>query len=370
MKRKLISVLLCVFALLLLMGAAAPQQTAVIVSEEESGSLTEPAPVEAEADTAELPSEPEEPVSGEEGEDQTGEEVPETGELPEEPEEGEASEEGEIPEEGESPEEETSTEETPAEEAPVEEMPVNRNILVDGQPVPASVNQYLSGNVSYVSLSVMAQTMDPSAQVTWDAGSRTVKVTTEKLSITATAGALYLEANGRYFYLPEMVQILDGSMTVPLWAVAEAFDAQVEWNADTGVTAITRGSGAVASGDEYYDEDAVFWLSRIIFAESGNQPLEGKMAVGSVVMNRVASPIFPDTIQGVLSQKNQFSPYKNGALAKRDPNESSVIAAKLVLDGGEVEEVAGALWFDGRPGSWASLNREFLATIGGHSFFR
>ncbi len=359
MKRKLISVLLCVFALLLLMGAADPQQTASIVSEEESGSLTEPAPVEAEADTAELPSEPEGPVSGEESEDKSGEEVNEEGEFPEE----------EVPIE-ETPAEEMPTEETSAEEAPVEEMPVNRNILVDGQPVPAGVNRYLSGDVSYVSLSVMAQTLDPSAQVAWDAGTRTVTVTTEKLSITATAGALYMEANGRYFYLPEMVQILDGSMTVPLWAVARAFDAKVEWNADTGVTTVTRGSGAVASGDEYYDEDAVFWLSRIIFAESGNQPLEGKMAVGSVVMNRVASPIFPDTIQGVLSQKNQFSPYRNGALANRVPNEPSIIAAKLVLEGGEVEEVAGALWFDGRPGSWASHNREFLATIGGHSFFR
>ncbi len=353
MKRKLISALLGAFALLLLMGAAAPAQTAAIISEEESAALSEQAPVEAEGDAARLPDKAEEAESPKEQNTpdalfggQTDPDAPEA----------------EQPPVQEAPAEDN----TPAEEA----APVNENILVDGQPVPAGVNQYLSGDVSYVSLAVMAKTLDSTAQVEWDAGTKTAKVTTGKLSITAAAGSLYLEANGRYFYLPEMVQMLDGSMTVPLWALARAFDAQVEWNAETGVTKITRGSGAVLSGDAYYDENSLFWLSRIIYAESGNQSLEGQMAVGNVVLNRVESPIFPDTIKGVIAQKNQFSPYRNGALADRTPNGSSVIAAKLVLDGGEVEETEGALWFDGRPGSWASLNREFLATIGGHSFFR
>ena len=88
-----------------------------------------------------------------------------------------------------------------------------------------------------------------------------------------------------------------------------------------------------------------------IYAESGNQPLEGQMAVGNVVLNRVASPIYPNTIEGVLAQKNQFSTYQSGSLAKRTPNESSVIAAKLVLDGGVVEETRGALYFDSSVGS-------------------
>ena len=133
---------------------------------------------------------------------------------------------------------------------------------------------------------------------------------------------------------------------------------------------MTRGSGAIQSGDQYYNQEDLFWLSRVIYAESGNQPLEGKMAVGNVVMNRVASPIYPNTVEGVLAQKNQFSTYKSGALADRTPNESSIIAAKLVLDGGVVEEVRNALFFDSTAGSWASRHKQCIAVIGGHKFYQ
>ena len=94
------------------------------------------------------------------------------------------------------------------------------------------------------------------------------------------------------------------------------------------------------------------------------------MAVANVVLNRVSNPIFPNSIQGVLAQKNQFSTYKGGKLANRTPNEGSIIAAKLVLDGGVVEEVESALWFDSKCGnSWAARNKTLMATIGGHKFY-
>ena len=110
---------------------------------------------------------------------------------------------------------------------------------------------------------------------------------------------------------------------------------------------------------------SLYWLSRIIYAESGNQILEGKIAVGNVVMNRVNSPKFPDNIYDVLYQKNQFSPASSGSL-KRTPNAESVIAAKLVLEG--VEIVPGALFFN-RAGMacYASRNRAYLTTIGADS---
>lgn len=79
----------------------------------------------------------------------------------------------------------------------------------------------------------------------------------------------------------------------------------------------------------------------MVYAESGNQSLDGKIAVANVVLNRVKSPIFPNTIEGVLAQKNQFPTYGSGSLAKRTPNEGSIIAAKLAMDGAVVEEAAG-----------------------------
>ena len=118
-------------------------------------------------------------------------------------------------------------------------------------------------------------------------------------------------------------------------------------------------------GDEAYDSDALYWLSHIIYCESGNQPLAGKVAVGNVVMNRVADPRFPNTIYDVLFQKNQFSPVSSGSI-RREPNWDSVVAAKLVLDGAKVTD---ALFFNGVRAR-APKGRAYVTTIGDHAFYK
>ena len=93
------------------------------------------------------------------------------------------------------------------------------------------------------------------------------------------------------------------------------------------------------------------------------------MAVGNVVLNRVADPAFSNTVEGVLAQKNQFSSYRTGAMANTKPSQGSVIAAKLVLDGGVVEATRGATFFDSNANSWAAKNKRFIATFGSHNFY-
>lgn len=245
----------------------------------------------------------------------------------------------------------------------------DRTLTVNGQAVSSEVSKTQRNGTTYVALASMAKELDLAVNVQWNAGSQTVTITSGKLNLSAQVGQLYLVANGRYLYIPEGVQAVNGQVMVPLSVVTEAFGATLSWNASTGVVAVTRGSGGIQSGEQYYNSDDLFWLSRVIYAESGNQPLEGQMAVGNVILNRVSSPIFPNSILGVLSQKNQFTTYQSGRLANRTPNASSVIAAKLVLDGGVVEETEGAMYFDSTPNSWASRNKTCVAVIGGHRFY-
>ncbi len=249
------------------------------------------------------------------------------------------------------------------------EPELDRILLVNGQPVPKSVGRMTVGGETYVSLKAMAEQLDPSVAVEWNADTRTVTLTTETLSLSAQTGKLYLKANGRYLYMPEGVQLIDGVMMVSLDALAKAFDATTGWDGENGTFTVTTGSGAILPGEQFYNENDLFWLSRVIFAESGNQILEGKMAVGNVVMNRVNHSIWPDTIRGVIAQRNQFSTWRGGALANRTPNAESVIAAKLVLDGGVVEEIKDAYFFDAFCNSWALRNKTVLAVIGGHRFY-
>lgn len=267
----------------------------------------------------------------------------------------------------EQPDEDIETD-LPAPEVPAVEL--DRALLLDGQPVPKAVNRTTISKTTYVSLKAMSQQLDPSAQVAWNGKTETATVTTEGLKLTACVGNQYIVANGRYLYMPAGVKMVDDQMMVSLDVLAKAFGATTGWDDEKGTFLVNRGEGAIESGDTFYGEKDLFWMSRIIYAESGNQSLEGKMAVGNVVLNRVNHPNWPDTIYGVIAQRNQFSTFNGGRLANRTPNVGSVIAAKLVLDGGVVEEVRKAYFFDTfLRNSWAARNKRVVAEIGGHRFY-
>ena len=113
-------------------------------------------------------------------------------------------------------------------------------------------------------------------------------------------------------------------------------------------------------------------MSRIIYAESGAEPLRGQLAVGSVVMNRLAAAQYPNTIYGVIFDRKwgvQFTPVANGAIYKT-PSAESIIAAKMILDGCRIS--GNALYFlDPRQASsfWIVENRQALFSIGCHDFY-
>ncbi len=238
-------------------------------------------------------------------------------------------------------------------------------IRVDGAPMTADpVVTDVEGEV-YVSLRAVAQALDSDVEALWD-GQQFKVVHWGVVDVIAAPGACYVTANERYLYVPHGVQTAGETVLVPLATVCKAFDASYVANGD-GTFDLFRGSGAITPGWEFYNADDLYWLSHIINAESGNQPLSGKIAVGNVVLNRVADSRFPDTIKGVIYQKNQFTPVRNGSINKT-PNAESVLAAKLCLDGGEALE--DVLWFNVKGlRSWASRNRPVVATIAGHTFF-
>ena len=129
---------------------------------------------------------------------------------------------------------------------------------------------------------------------------------------------------------------------------------------------------APSRGDKDRDED-LYWLSRIIHAEAQGESYQGKVAVGNVVLNRVSSSQFPNSIKGVVFDKQngytQFSPVIDGTIYNT-PNNDSVRAAKEVLAG--ARPVGGALYFLNPQKStnfWITSNRKYMTTIGKHDFY-
>lgn len=109
-------------------------------------------------------------------------------------------------------------------------------------------------------------------------------------------------------------------------------------------------------------------LARLIHAEARGEPLEGQIAVGAVVINRVKSDKFPDTITEVIYQKGQFSPIALGTMPKV-PQEFAVEAAERALAG--EDPTGGALFFynpktTAAPEFWKT--RPVIKQIGNHNF--
>ncbi len=255
--------------------------------------------------------------------------------------------------------------ELPAAEAQPEEVkPEGPQLYVNGTPIENAALTYYRG-IAYVSLRAVSMALRSDATICWD-GNQAI-ITAEGLYFTVNPNDNYVIANERCLYVPNGILWENGIIYVPARILSKVFDARLSHNLDTQDITLVSGSGALVSADEYYNESDLYWLSHIIYAESGNQPLKGKIAVGNVVMNRTKDPIFPDTIKGVIFQKNQFTPVKNGTI-NLTPNPESLVAAKLCLEGAVV--LPTALWFNGTSrNSWAAKHKTYITTIGHHAFY-
>ena len=226
----------------------------------------------------------------------------------------------------------------------------------------------VGGNTTYVSLRTVAGVLAPDAAVTWENGSAWVRG--KGMTLSAKPGEQWLTVNDRALYIPQGVQLEGGTTLVPIRVLAQALGGRVDWSTRDGVT-LTPGTGRPGSAP--YTEEDLYWMSRIISAESRGEPLLGKLAVGTVVLNRVASEEFPNTIYDVIFDRKwgvQFTPVANGTVYN-EPTQESVLAAKLVLDGARA--AGDSLYFIApnlTNNHWVMENQTYVTTIGCHWFYR
>lgn len=242
------------------------------------------------------------------------------------------------------------------------------SLEIDNTAVSLPVKIY--NNTAYIPLRAVMNILYPEAAVSWE--NRQAVVKKADLTLTAKPGSTYMQANGRMLYAPYGVKLVDGTTLVPARVLAKALGAAVGWDNNTRTVLLSRGTGTIEAGDTYYNADSVYWLSRIINAESESESLGGKIAVGNVILNRVKSPDFPDSIYGVIFDSRwggQFQPAKNGTI-NNTPTAESVLAAKLCLDGASV---AGSSLFFLNPAIstsfWMMENKSHVATVGNHQFY-
>ena len=239
------------------------------------------------------------------------------------------------------------------------------SLTIDGAVVGSNAMISLRNNTAYVSLRTVSSLLDNSCIIIWENG--TAKIISETIVLTAREGDQFLTVNNTRISIPQEVKNEGGHILVPLRSLAQVFDAFVFWNP------VAKQASIMRDLKEDYSNDDIYWLSRIISAESRGEPLEGKIAVGNVVLNRVKSSDFPNTIYGVIFDSRwggQFEPVRNGTIYQT-PTEESVLAAKLCLSGANV--IGDSIYFLApalAQNFWIVENREYIATIGCHDFYR
>ena len=210
------------------------------------------------------------------------------------------------------------------------------------------------------------------ASYSYNSGTRTATMTAGGLTVTATDGTYCVYANGRVlFSITPNVIMSDGRMYIPASSFAKFVGMTLSDNSSS--VSISGTYRAITPASSYYREDEVLWLARIIHAEAQGEPLLGQIAVGNVVLNRVKSAYYPNTIYGVIFDRKygvQFSPILNGTIYNT-PSYNATLAAKICLDGFDISE--GAFFFlEPRlsTSSWIPKSREYVFTIGHHDFYK
>ena len=223
-------------------------------------------------------------------------------------------------------------------------------------------NGYIENGTTYVSLRSLLSALGD-WEIHWDTASRKAVAASSSRSLTASPEKNTITLDDETLH--GTVTVRSGTTYVPLRLVSEALGGKVVWEPYLNGAAVT-------TAESPYDAVDLYWLSHVIYAESGAESMEGQIAVGNVVLNRVKSREFPNSIAAVVfDRKNgvQFEPVANGTIYKT-PSSTSVEAAKRALDG--ERPVGNALYFYApllSPGTWITANRSYLTTIGCHRFY-
>jgi N-acetylmuramoyl-L-alanine amidase len=295
-------------------------------------------------------------------------------------------------------------------------------LYIEGEKMEMSQSLWLVDGRTYAPVREFADKMG--WQLSHDGGTGQITITNAiGDTLSFKTGMSKVDFNGSTYEISATVKAKDGSAYVPLRLLTEAMHASVEWREQEKISVIeTEQEHVVESGDTLWsiaqahqttakalqirngltdeplkigqrlkvvipefleatpkveaatlkaaaevDQAELMILAKLVEIEAGNEPYEGKLAVASVVMNRVSNGSYPNTVKGVIYEPYQFSPARNGKLVKTTASKDSIKAAKAALSG--ENNVPGAVYFFNPKLEPDKLKKvTVVAKIGNHVF--
>lgn len=276
-------------------------------------------------------------------------------------------------------------------------------ILVNNVEISSDVSPFIVNGTTYVPIRFISHALKVD-KIEWNQNSQAVTIKNGKKNMTLFVNKNYGYIDNAYTKLPGSPILKNSRTFVPLRLISETFESTVNWDSDNYIVTIkTKSNNAVAtkpssstsvnkpsnnkpssntsttkpsnnshSTQIQENSDKIYWLSRIIEAEASGEPYKGKVAVGEVILNRVESKEFPNTIWKVIFDDTyaiQFEPVANGTIYNT-PSDESIKAAKEALRGSNY--VGESLYFLNPKiavSNWITKNRDYYATIANHDFY-
>lgn len=242
-------------------------------------------------------------------------------------------------------------------------------IKINGQPVFTDTNPYIKQNRTYVPIRFIAESFN--MEVIWEPVEKKAVVKNDELTLELWIGSNKLLVNGEEISMDVEVEGVNGRTMVPVRYIAEVLGCAVDWNNTTAsVEIIKEGAEIPASSllSRSYTDDDLIWLARIVHVEGHELSTGGRVAIANVVLNRVKSPDFPDTVYDVIFDERhskQFPPAHKKGFSELVPDLSCVIAAKMALEG--INNIDKCLYFNHVP--FGGKSKDLYMVIDGEYFY-
>lgn len=242
-------------------------------------------------------------------------------------------------------------------------------VKINGQPIFVDTNPYIKQGRTFVPVRFVAEAFK--MDVEWHQDEKKIILKNDETTIEMWLNSNRLVVNGEEKEMDVCIEGVDGRTMVPIKHFADILDFTVRWNDLTCSVDLAKEGLEIPESSilnrSYTDEDLI-WLARIVDVEAHNLGIEAKVAVANVVLNRKKSPAFPDTIYGVIfdsKYSKQFPPAHRSGFQDRVPDKSSVIAAKMALEG--INNIDRCLYFNDEP--FKGKKNDLYKVIDGEYFY-
>lgn len=130
---------------------------------------------------------------------------------------------------------------------------------------------------------------------------------------------------------------------------------------------VLNGNNKPSSSNGNYNSSDLYLMAKAIYAEGRGESYTGQVAIGAVIMNRLKSPDFPNTISGVIYQKGAFTAVADGQI-NLEPNQTAYNAARDAMNGWD--PTYGAIYYynPAKATSAWIFSRPTVTVIGKHVF--